>query len=444
MRVSCALHVAVSPGSTVIPTWCLTNLRDPSVTMSDGTTRAVTGFAVEHDFVVTSGLSAGERISAAVPDGGKQSTRLTGIVKAAKVQPIKMSSDDWEVLEVIPDGSKVAAGDVIARLSKTSVWTDTQLYSFWVEFGAAQAQANLAISRINAERDLAKALVAWSSAARELDRARLDRLVERYATNDEQIAAALTALTQEEVKLGQAELRAQALDAQESLAGLSENERRSRRIALRQAEIARAQAQLTHIAAVRARNWLAVRESEEALELAQQQAASQRTSYSVARTNFQSSLASAQLRYRDELNKGRWARDQIADATVIAPRAGRVFQRLQSNSRLLRVGDELLSMEPFEIPIGTARNFTVEVPARLYGRYQVGAPIDFVIPALGLAPRRGTISIVGSYFAVSSADRADSASIAIPERVFMLTISFDLSEAEADKAPPGSTAYVDL
>ncbi len=447
MRVECALRVPLDRPIAVIPTWCIDDLRHPRATTADGEQRHLEGYAVGHEFVVTAGLSPGDRI---VPGGARATAgalRLSGVLTASSFVPIRLSSGEWELLESVPDGSLVKKGDVVARLSKSVSWRDAGQFAFQAEFNTAEARANLAIARITAEKDLGGALVAWHLAAIQVEGARLERLVARYGTYDEYEALAEGDLGRAQIRWSQAQSEAADVDAPDTVSARSLNERMGIRLRLETARIARDRARLEHVSALRARDYLSTRDSEETVRAAEVRAASTRASYSVARSAFQAALSWAQVRYRDELNSRKWAREQLADERVIAPRDGRVYQRLQWNGRLLRVGDAVETWEPFMMPIGGGRQFIVEVPARLFGRFVVGDRVRITIPVLGPEPRDGSITKVGAYFSEGASAREEQATrgtIGVNERVFQLTIGFELDEREQDRAAPGTTAYVDL
>jgi hypothetical protein len=97
------------------------------------------------------------------------------------------------------------------------------------------------------------------------------------------------------------------------------------------------------------------------------------------------------------------------------------------------------------MPIGGGRRFSVEVPARLYGGFKVGQKLSFVVPALSPRPREGTVTAVAAHVTDSAESRAAGAGAATePEKVFLLTIGFDLADADADRVPTGTIAYVDI
>ncbi|HYE05498.1 MAG TPA: hypothetical protein VEL07_08195 [Planctomycetota bacterium] len=446
MRARCTLRIPLASPAAVVPTWVLADLANPRATTAAGDERVLEGFAVGGRFVATGGLAPGERLRLATAPPRDGGMRLTGVVEPARFQPVRLSSGEWELLEAVPDGTLVAAGDVIARLNKTAQNNDPQRARFQLEFGHAQAQANLALARIQADEQLSQAAVAWHRAALAVERARLDELVERLATDDEDLARRESELVRAQVRLARARHGAAELDDPALADGISEHARRARRLELARALLTEQAARLDVVAGARARDWITVATAHIATRSAERTAASARAAVSVARAGFQAALARAQNRYRDEVLRLRRHREQISDEVVRAPCAGRVYQRL-TWGQPLRIGDDVHTMEPFQIPLGGGRQFTIEVPARFYGRFAAGDQIAFTAPALGAQARTGRIlRVAGAFFDSAEAkDRiAERGTVGLPEKVFHLTVAFELAEHEIDRLPPGTTAYVDL
>lgn len=449
MRARCELLVPAPPAAVAVPTWCVADARKPEVVLPDGSRRAITGYPVGHDFLVTAGLAAGERVLASSAGAATGVLRVSGVVEPTRFQPVKLSSWNWQLKEVVPDGTLVEKDAIIARLSKSVRWQDAGLSGFAYEYGLASARARFAAARITAGKDLAKELLTWHKAAIAVERARLERLVTRFSGNDEQEANAQVDLTRAGIAAEQAEHAAAELADPAMLESLSLNERHQREVSVAQARLARQRADVQRVATLRARDWLAVTVAEEAERSSEEAATDARESYSAARAAYEAALARATLRFNDDLEDGKLRGDRAAsiDQEVLAPTAGRVYRTRQWNGKPTEIGDEIGTMEPFRIPLGSVRHFVIEVPARLDGHFKLGQDIPFTIPTLGARPRAGTVTRISPFVADATGgndELATRGTIGVPSKVFLMTISFDLAEDEQVQAPPGTTAYVDL
>lgn len=449
MRARCELLVPAPEAAVAVPTWCVADARKPEVMLSDGTTRAITGYPVGHDFLVTAGLAIGERVLASTAGAATGVLRISGVVEPTRFQPVKLSSYHWQLKQVVPDGTLVEEGAVIARLSKSVTWQDAGLSGFAYEFGLASARARFAAARAYAGKDLAKELLTWHKASIAVERARLERLVTRFGGNDEQEANAQVDLTRAEIAAEQAQCAAAELGDPDMLEALSLNERRQRALTLEQTKLARRRADVQRVATLRSRDWLAVTVAEEAERSSEEAAAGARESYSAARAAFEAALARATLRFNDDLENDKLRGDRAAsiDQEVLAPTTGRVYRTRMWTGKPIEIGEEIVTLEPFRMPLGGTRHFVIEVPARLDGRFTVGQDLPFTIPTLGAQPRIGKITKISPYVADATGGSDEltlRGTIGVPAKVFLMTISFALAEDEQVQAPPGTTAYVDL
>jgi multidrug efflux pump subunit AcrA (membrane-fusion protein) len=440
MRARLAIDVPIAAGAAVVPLWRIGDAARPRARMESGEERELDGFVVGPDFIATSGLHPGERLAGDVPSAAKPRLRLSGVVEAQRYEPVRLASGGWELTEVVPDGARVEQGQVLARLSKSVTWVDVGAAAFSIEYGTAKARAAYDVARIDAEDALEKALLAWHEAAVDATRARLERLVADWSEDSSGAAAAEAALSSAEVAYRRAERAAQGLDDPEAQQAWSRNDIASRRLDLELAAIGLDRARLAAAAKRRERDWLAQQDSYAAVEAADANAVAARSGCSAARAGMQAALSTAQVVLRQALDSQRRTRADIADEVVLAPRSGRVYHRLQWGWKPLAIGDTIWATELFAMPIGAGRKFSIEVPARLYRRFAVGQHVSFALPALSPEPREGTVLAVAAYFTRSAHAKANDDD----EKVFLLTVGFELPEADLDRAPVGTIAYVDL
>ncbi len=308
---------------------------------------------------------------------------------------------------------------------------------------APRARADFDVARADAEAALSAALVQWESAAIDAREKRLAADI-AGALDANAVIDAETSEASAQLASDQAARDAVGIDEPAAARAFSLNDLLARRLALRTAAIGVDHARLLVAAADHSDDWLALQQARLDAQAAAEAAARAREAYADARAQLQASVANAQATLRSQLNKVRANRDQVADEVVRAPRRGRIYHRLGWNWQPLVVGQEVESIEPFMMPIGPGRRFTVEVPARLYGRFRAGEAIEYVLPLLGSVPRRGVVAEVGSWFADASSEQADPDAEAPPEKIFYLTVAFDLAPDQVDRVPLGAIAYVDL
>lgn len=452
MAAEAAFLLDASTALAVVPTWCIADLREPTVELTDGSRRRIEGWQAGNRFVVLAGLAPGDRLAvrdAPAPGG----TRAVGVLAPERFQPIRIADGGrrgggWELTEVVGDGTRVAAGDLVARLVKVGWGSDLEEVRLALEIAELRAAGALAQARSDAETGIANALSTWRQSLQAAERARFDLGVAGLGVaGTEPVVAAEADLARAEVRARQAAARLAELDDPVAARSASAHDLRARRLAVAKAGLDLTSARLGAVAARRGLDHLALREARAVERDADERVALDRAAYSIARLAAQQRLAQAQLAWRSEEDRQRWNRAQAAGEAVHAPLAGRVFHRPRPDGRPLRVGDRVDAPEPFLIPLGSGRRFTVEVPARYYGRIAAGDTIPFVVPALGRGARAGTVLAVAAWFADPAdarAERAIRGTVGATEKVFLLTIGFELSADELDQAPPGATAYVDL
>jgi multidrug efflux pump subunit AcrA (membrane-fusion protein) len=447
MRVACALALPLGQALAVLPTWCLDDLRHPRVELADGHAQDLEGYVAGDRFVVVAGLAPGARLRLPAAAPAAATVRLTGVVEARESVPVRLSSGGWELLEAVPDGTLVHRGDVIAKLSKSGDWRDLEGFRFADSYGAAQANADFAIARLNAERDRAQALLTWQEAAADAAKARIDAQALRARDDSAAVADARAADLKAGVEAAAARRAADALADPGAALGASRNEICSAAVAATAAALAAERAHLAAVGAERGVDLLALADADAAWRDAEDGASASRAAYTTACSAADAALERARLAWRDAIDRHRRDRESAADAVVLAPRDGRVYQRLEDGGQPLTVGEAVETAEPFTMPVGPGRMFTVEVPARFYGRFAPGQQVSCVVPALGHALVKGEVLRVAAWFhapAAASAVAGAAGAALGTDKVFGLTIALDLDAAQADRVPPGATASIDL
>ncbi len=444
MRVQCALALSLPGAIAVIPTFCLSDRRQPRVQMADGSERTLTGTVLNDRFVVHTGVQPGERIRVAVPTAhARDVVRVTGVLEATTALPIRLSSGEWELSEVVPDGSMVQAGQVVARLSKRTWWRDLELDRFTVQAGDARAGANLAISRAEAEQQRVRALAAWHQAQRDADAATLEHFIARYAVDDEGIASAQSAV--ERAAIDAAANARSAQDAAEPrlAATLSANAIAARNVAAGASARALTAAQIRAVATTRASDWFVLADKAEAERSAHLAATAARQAYSLSCEQARLAQAAAADRYRADLRSRDGQRNEFLDETVLAPRAGLLCHRL-SGGQPLKAGNEVRTMEPFLMPDGPQRSATLLIPARFYGHFSVGQTLALHVPALGETTLSASVRAVGAAFLPDPTVAFDRDLPGAADDVFTLGITLTPPAELAARLPPGTTVYADL
>jgi hypothetical protein len=453
MAVQCAVSVDLAERTplAVIPTWVLNDRLHPAVRLRDGTRRELDAVVVGRQTVVFSGIAPGDVLTTGdLPPPGV--IRLAGTLDPAHFLPLRVASGQqrwdggWELIDMLPDGAEVKAGSVVATLAKVG-WGDVNEFRIDADVAEMMAAARLAQARADALASLAGALSDWRAATQAAERARLDLHIALLEGSDSRQVASAAAVVRAEVALRRAHTAAEELSAPGGSTAYSTDERERRRNELARAEQAVRRAVIEATAARRSTDHVIVVQARAGVLDSEDDLDDQRGKYLIARLQGQQQVAGAQLAWRDEHARQKGNREQATGETLRAPRDGRVFQRPDQQGRLVRIGDRLEGREAFIMPLDDRRILEVEVPARFYNRFTVGSTVPVTVPTLGQEPRVATVVAVAAYFAdpVGAKDeRTSHGSVGVPERVFRLSMEIELTADDARRAPPGSTAYVDL
>ncbi len=452
MGVDCALLLPIRGAS--LPIWAVHvsgDPRAPLIRLPTGGTRVLHGLVSDSRFIVTDGLTIGDQVIAlADPDHDgvvARPRRLSGLVEPTVVVPVRLSSGSWDVVEVVPDGAPVAAGQRIARLAKTAWWMDPDQLRWRRDTEQLRAEADRSANRLRADQALAAATKVWRDADLDLRAARLawqaaglDDVAKRFAGAE--LARAAAAATAD-----QARAAAEAAADPRVAVSLSRIAAADLTLAAARARAALTSATLEATAA-RSPDLLARLTTAASFVEAQTKAEDARSAWFVARISHAQELDRAERNYAQLAEYREQGAREMRDEEVFAPVAGRIFHR---NWAPFRPGDSVWANEPFRIlpeltdgsPV--TRKLTVEVPAHLAGTWQPGAAMSVRVPGVGLFP--GVVQTVGTWYGTSSAGRdeaeAGGSSTAVDEQVFNLSVIFTVPAAQAERVLPGMTAHVD-
>ena len=451
MFVDCAMRVVVPEGALSIPAWTVRDPGDPWVTMADGSKRPVKGQLIGHRFVVFEGLTAGEKVRARGEPDPADRVRLRGVVRPVEARQLNVSRKT-EIIEMVPEGSFVEKGAVIATLSYATQSSDKEAeWVYWAKNNREKAATELAIARVEAEAVVSKAYVAWHKAVLAVDRSRLESLIARYVSFDEEQTAGDVELHRARIAWRAAEHRlVEAQDA--SAAGtLAAQQLRDVRLKRDHARIAHDAAKLEAVAALRQRDWIAVWEEQEEAFAAEEAAEVLRYEYSLQRENLHLILARALDTYLVTTDRVHQILAWLDNVTVHAPIAGRVYYNVDTwtgrGYRQLKTGRRLRTTCPFFIPVDLRREVRVEVPVRFHGRFEKGQHVPVQLSVLSLGTVEGTVSSISHHFhpsELTSEELITRANVGPPPMVFTMTIALSLNEQEAEAVRPGVTAWLEL
>lgn len=449
MAAQCTVTVDLAGRAPLaqIPTWALSDRRQPSVLLADGSRRVLDAAVIGRQAVVFAGLAPGEVI--AVGDAPRPGVvRAAGTLDPAHFLPLRVATgQQWELVEMLDDGAQVEPGDQVARLAQAGWRGDLGQLGIEIEVAELAAAARLAQARAGAAATLAEALAAWRSATQAAERARLDLHIALLDGSSSAQIASAAATVRAEVALRQARSASDELAAPGAEAAYSADDAARRHTTQARAVLALRRARIEQVAAQRAADHAAISAARAAVLDAEGELDLERGNYLIDRLQGQQQIAGAQLAWRDERARQQDNRQQAAGTILRAPRAGQVFRRPDANGKVVRIGDQLHGREIFIMPLDDQRLLELEVPARFYGRFAVGGRVPVVIPALGATTHEAWVVAVAAYFADPAGakqERASQGSVGVPERIFRLTLGLNLTSGEARRAPPGSIAYVDL
>ena len=452
MGVDCDLLRPVHGAS--LPAWAvhvISDPREPQIRLPDGSHRLIRGVVSGSRFVATEGLAAGAQVVALAltdSDGSRaRPRRLTGLIEPAEVVPVRLKTGFWDVVDVVPDGARVQAGQLVAHLAKNAWWMDPERIRWQREANRLRAEAERVASRLRADQALAEATKAWRDADLDLRDARLawqaaglEDAAKRFDEAEVAHAAAMAASDQ-------AHAAAAAAADPRVAVSLSRNAIADIGLADKRAQ-AGSDRSLLDAAAARSPDLLGRLAAASTFVEALAKADDARSAWFVARTTHGQQLDRAESTYARKARERERDARELEDEEVYAPTPGRLLHR---NWAPFRTGDSIWTNEPFQIlPDRTdgspvPRKLSVEVPAHFAGTWQTGSVVQVTVPGIG--PFKATVMMVGTWYGTSTVGReeadAGGSSTAVDEQVFNLTVRFLVPAEQAEQVLPGMTAYVD-
>lgn len=449
LRVNCRIRVVVPRNATAIPAWAVSDPHDPQVNMSDGSLRSISGYVVGHRFIVTDGIEAGEKVCAIPKQEQDQPVHLTGIVEARESIDLRVP---WrmEILDMLPEGSAVEMGDVIAHMvplrgKQGEDMLEKADHVQWIAETEFQRMQLDAVTRRHED------YAAWRKAFLNVEAARLQYLVERYASFLGEVEAdvkrehAAIALRAAKRRLVETEGAAQA-------GTRSAQAVREARLKAEHSRLELAKAELDAVSFARLRDWSQVWELRAACFDAEEEAARLRHKYSEGRKWYRMRLVEILDKYRTQMDEVlRWRRD-LERLTVRAPRSGHVyynFDRWNSSTgqRPLKTGRPLRNTAPFFMPVNLDRRVRIEVPERFRDRFTLGQKVQLHAPALGTETVGGVVSDISYHFHESKAASEEyllSGTVGTLSRVFTAQVDLELTPKQAGRVKPGVTAWMEI
>ena len=435
--------------AAVVPRWAVIQRGDPRLALatpeSGGDPVWIRGVATDLEFLAFAGLPPRIRALTSGRTQVQAPRRLAGVIEAADAVPVRLLSQDWEIVDIVPDGAPVQRGQVIARLVKASMWLNPNRIRWDRDSGMARADGVREASRLRSLLNLLAATDDWQNAEGEAQRARYDLLGQELERQRGAVAAAGIRLAGAVSRLATA--RAGAAEAADPRAApaLSATQQGRRAQELLAAQIAWQQAEL-EAAAARHPPLVDRGLAASAARAAADRAADAGKSWVAAQRNAAQAEDRADRAWAQTLRQIERNSEQIADEVVLAPLTGRAFH---PPGRTLRPGQGLDTLEPFLIvPEATGptvrRRLALEAPAHFAGRWRTGARVQ--VQVAGLGRLHATVLTVGTWYGPSSASRAaaEAGTVAPDEPVFNLTLMLDVATAQADRALPGTSAWIDV
>ncbi len=444
-QVDCDISLAIASGSPVasVPAWLIADRRRPAVTLAEGQRRELDGLFVGHEFLVLAGLEPGDRMLPATPAPDRRE-RVVGSVEPVRFHPIRSAGsgrrDGWQVRWLIPDGTRVEAGDPVAGLSYAG-WGDPSQRRFEVAYAELEAEARRTRERSDVAASIGRAAAQWRQAIVVADRARFEVLVLNLVGDDPVVFERQSAVVRAENDLQHAQFRLDDLTVAAAADAVSQHEAEGRRIARDQAQLRVTRTRLAMVAAQRSEGLLTRLTTIAADRDAQAELARLREAYVTARQTGQARLARSAFSYRQAMERVQRNRSRVAGEVLFAPVAGEVYQRARSDGRLLKPGDTLNVMEPLIMPIGTARKVILECSDHHVSQLREGAPFPLIVPALGGRTIEGRIAQIGRALVPSKRNRGEDVA---DVRVILVTVEFTLGTESVPLLPLGSTVYADL
>ena len=452
--VECRVQIPMLPAAVVIPRWWATAGFRPTVQMESGETRVIEVRPVGDSLVVIDGLSIGDRILP--PTLAKESgTLLYSSVDILDRHEIRLATSrprDWEIVEMVDDGTVVTNGQVVARLRR-SLGRKTRASA--AEMARLKAEAARDLSRMNARGDLSNAYLNWQEARIATEEARTELEIDRQRDDLTGEVQGVVAARLSEIERGRLEEEFKRLSnpVYDEIRSLEEKSQDAleTKIAVFRDEKARLDAAKSRQAQSWTTGWDLRRSWQEAIaaELKSEQA------YDRAQVKYMRDLSSADAQYEKAMISVQRLLDYANQQAVHATAAGRAYLN-PGGRRPTEVGKRLWTSHLFSIPKNARRSFNLHAPARMYADFKVGQEIRFFLPSEGAKPLLGTVVHVADFFekralntgkkkSSSKRGRGSFPGAEISEQVeatVRIRVEFDADSEDA--APPGTTVVIEL
>ncbi len=429
-----------TPGAVRLPRWAVhtgADAREPVAILADGSHRRLRVLVQDQAVIVTAGLAPGDTVLAlGEPPVGDQATRLTGTLEVDGEVVVRLRSEDWDVVEVVPDGALVEEGATLARLAKNSWSTDYEAKRREQSTALERARLTRELDEIealvllfDARNRLAEAQFALRRAVLDRRRAELDGLADRLAAAE----ADLARKTATAAKAGSA---AEAAADPRVRVGLSTSAAEDLRLKAGKATASVIQARL-NTASARIPDQFKAASAALAEAQAQQGVASAARNLNLVRLEAAARRDRATTNFRREEENIARDGERLIDEVVLAPVAGRVVYRpgapLTAGAPI--PGIDLLGILPEPAPGAmVSRRLALQVPAHRAGAWKVGDQVPVTVPGGGTWPAR--VMTVGSWYG----SREDAG--AGDEQVTDLVLSLAVPAAEADRVLPGMQGWI--
>lgn len=423
-----------------LPRWAVhshEDPREPLALLEDGSTRRLRAVAQDAHVIVLDGLTAGQRVQAlGAPPSAARAPRLAGTLEAEGAVVVRLRSGDWDVVEVVPDGARVEAGAVLARLAKNSSRRDYERLRR--EQTTAVQRAHLAsdLAHLDADLTVLEARSNLAGAQFALRRALLDRRRVDLDGLAERITAAEATLARQTSTAAVATISAQAAEDPRVRLGLSTVAAADLRLAGVRAQTGLFKARLD-LASARVPDQFRSANATLAVSRAEAAVASAARSLTLVRMEAAAAhdRATASLLREEE----RIAREGelMIDETVIAPINGRVVYGagapLTPGAAL--PSTDLLAILPDPDPGSVVhRRLALQVPAHRATAWHPGDEVPVTVPGAGTWPAK--VKTVGTWYGSRIEDGSGD------EQVTDLVLSLDVPAEAAERVLPGMKAWI--
>lgn len=439
MRVAAEVRLVLPEGAALVPGFAVGGASGSSVAMADGGNRELRGWRLPGIFAAVSGIAPGERVR--LPVREQAAARLGGVLEPAVSVPVRLVDADatWEVAEVLPSGTRVAAGQRLARLIRVEPWRGADAVRAEAEARLAQAELDFAVERLAAMESRASSRAGLLRAQIERRRAVLEAWVARNAWDPVAQARAAAGVAAARVAVERAGRELAAAEEEFAAGGISAG-----RLAERRADLARSRLRAERAALAAAADEMSSdatrqRQLDDAAEQARGSELAALAGVLIWTENHRVWIAGAEA--RRERVRAEVASDlkAFADEELRAPAAGVLIHAAGGQAPV--PGRELRGGEPLAIAVGEARRVVLEVPAQRFGTVQVGRSVRLV---------GGGLSFTGTVAEVSPAlllprrfheELALGRTVGAEDRVFSVVVACG---AEAAALPFGTVVHAEL